>query len=105
MQKRYKRVHCKDGFSVSIQAHDGAYCTPRIDDAPSYTEVELGFPSHKDELIMRYAESPKNPTETVYGYVPAIEVYWLLTKHGGVVEGEVPVGIPVYETSHPRSER
>ena len=105
MAKRYKRVHCKDGFSVSIQAHDGAYCCPRTDDAPSYTEVELGYPSHKDELIMRYAEEPSRPTDTVYGYVPSTEVYILLTKHGGIVNGEVPSGIPYYENTHPRRRK
>ena len=40
-----KRVQCADGFSMSVQAHDGAYCRPRIDGADFYIDVEVGFPS------------------------------------------------------------
>ena len=42
------------------------------------------------------AENPSAPTETVYGYVPVSDVYLLISKHGGVVSGEVPLGVPVY---------
>ena len=100
--RRYKRVVCKDGFEVSVQAHDGAYCCPRRDDAEFYTEVELGFPSQEDDLIIRYAEQPSKPTGTIYAYVPVNTVYLLLTKHGGMESGEVPSGIPVYGESHGR---
>ena len=51
MQRKCKRVKCKDGFEVSIQADSGAYCCPRSDAAERYIEVELGFPSCKDDLI------------------------------------------------------
>ena len=36
-----KRLHCNDGFSMSVQAHDGAYCSPRVDPADTdyYFEV------------------------------------------------------------------
>ncbi|MED5369002.1 MAG: hypothetical protein VX978_05865 [Pseudomonadota bacterium] len=40
-----QQVVCADGFSMSVQAHNGAYCSPRIDNAESYDEVEVGFPS------------------------------------------------------------
>ena len=102
--KNNKRVVCKDGFSVSIQADEGKYCEPRVDNA-TYTSVELGYPSEGDWIIAKYAEQPNHPTETVYGYVPVETVYLLLTKHGGVESGEVPKGVPVYENTHPRRER
>ena len=98
MAKRNRRVVCKDGYSVSIQAHDGAYCHPRKDGALRYSEVELGYPNQSDSLIDHLAETP-NLTDTVYGYVPVNTVYLLLTKHKGVIEGDVPAGVPVYAGS------
>jgi hypothetical protein len=94
-QRNYKRVECEDGFSISIQAGDGKYCQPRADDA-FYLEVELGYPSQPDYLIHSFADDKDDPTGTVYGYVPVDTVYLLLTKHGGVIGGEVPRGVPVY---------
>jgi hypothetical protein len=37
-----------------------------------------------------YAEDPDNPTETVYGWVPAGIIKAILIKHNGIQEGEVP---------------
>jgi len=88
-----KQVVCKDGFKMSVQANDSAYCSPRINNAERYTSVEIGFPSEKEELIMNFAESADDPTETVYGYVPVTVVNSVLVKHGGMVSGEVPNGI------------
>ena len=105
MGKQYKKVLCNDGFTVSIQAGDGKYSNPRIDEALSYTEVELGYPSHPDPLIIKYAEMGDRPTDTVYPYVPSTEVYLLLISHGGIDSGEVPPGIPLYEHTHPWREK
>ena len=100
--KRNKRVVCADGFTISVQAHDGAYCTPRASDAEQYTEVELGYPSEPEELIMDwmevFGENP-DPLDSVYPYVPVNVVTNVIVKHGGMVEGEVPPGvIPVPES-------
>ena len=38
-----------------------------------------------DELIIKYAEDPDEPTGTVYGYVPVDIVQQLMDKHGGIV--------------------
>ena len=95
--KRYKRVHCKDGFSMSVQAHDGAYCTPRTNTAKSYTEVEVGYPNRMEPLLQQYCEDPDRPCDTVYGYVPATTVSLIITKHGGLVNGEVPNGVLLYD--------
>ena len=81
-----KRLHCKDGFSMSVQAHDRAHCSPRVDPADTdyYFKVEVGFPSEREELLMEYAEDYDNPTETVYGYVPVEVVQQVIEKHRGI---------------------
>lgn len=76
---------CNDGYEISIQASANHYSNPRVDGASEYTEVELGFPNQKDDLIMEYAEDPDYPTCTVYGYVPIEVVDKLMEKHGGIV--------------------
>jgi len=90
MKKNFKFVYFKSGFGVSIQAKETYYCTPRDNFGP-YTEVELGFPTGPEPLIIGYADEPDRPTETVYGYVPAGIVKALIIKHGGIEEGEIPL--------------
>jgi hypothetical protein len=90
---RNRQVVCADGFTMSVQAHNGAYCTPRMSGAAKYEEVEVGFPSQEEELLMRWAEEPDKPTQTVYGYVPVQVVTNVLAKHGGIVDGEIPKGV------------
>lgn len=89
----FKRVGCADGFSMSVQAHDGSYCHPRRGGAEIYESVEVGFPSAPEPLLMEWAESPDSPTETVYGWVPVDVVRRVIEKHGGLTEGEVPPGV------------
>ena len=90
---RNKRVICADGFEMSVQAHRGAYCSPRTDNAEKYTSVEIGFPSKEEPMIMEYCDEPGAPLNTVYGYVPVQTVTNVIAKHGGIVEGEVPRGV------------
>ena len=94
-----KRVVCDDGFTMSVQANSTAYCSPRIDDASAYHEVEIGYPSHAEPLILEYAETPDKPTDTVYGYVPRDRVMLVVMKHGGQVGGDMPNGIPILPPS------
>lgn len=77
-----KRIVCADGFSLSVQATEGAYCSPRRSIGP-WHEVEVGFPSASPELILQYAEDKGRPTETVYGYVDIDLVEQLIELHGG----------------------
>jgi hypothetical protein len=86
---RYAAIVCSDGFRMSVQADDAKYCTPRNDNGP-YTHAEVGFPSQYDMHLQPYAEEPKTPTETVYGYVPAIVIRLCIESHGGQVDGELP---------------
>lgn len=95
--KKHKRVHCKDGFSMSVQADEGSYCKPRINGATTYMEVEVGFPNRMEPLLFDYCEDPTRPCDTVYGYVPANVVSLIITKHGGLVEGTVPNGVLLYD--------
>lgn len=79
------RIHCKDGYNVSIQANYGAYCEPRIDDSTDgYTKVELGYPSSIDEEFKPYAESAFDWSNTVYAYVPVDIVNKVIERHGGI---------------------
>ena len=88
----YKRIECKDGFSMSIQAGEGHYCDPRDNIGP-YNSVECGFPSEYEELIIAYAEARHEPTKTVYGWVPVGVVTNVIAKHGGMIDGTVPEGV------------
>ena len=92
-RRMYERVLCKDGFEVSIQANETSYCSPRTNNADKYEEVELGFPSMSEDLILDWAEDKDRPTETVYGYVPVKVVNLMIAKHGGVVSGDAPPGV------------
>ena len=71
--RKYERIVCNDGFSMSVQAFDGAYCHPRglLNDANEYTHFEVGFPTSDEITFLSYAEDESNPTETVYPYVRA----------------------------------
>ena len=88
-------VVCNDGFTMSVQANDGAYCKPREDypDTP-YTHVEIGSPSSKPvtlELLER-AElfNTEDYTQTVYSYVPVEIVQKEIDAHQGLAEGCLP---------------
>ena len=91
------KIICADGFSMSVQASGTAYCTPRKTGAVRYSEVEIGFPSSREDLLLEYAEDQGNPTETIYGWVPANIVSLVIVKHGGIVEGQLPAGVPYLE--------
>lgn len=80
------RVVFADGESVSVQASEYTYCSPRENEGPYY-QVELGFPSCKPSgVIMQYCEDGENPTDTVYGYVPINFVAAWIDSHGGIKE-------------------
>lgn len=78
-----KRVTCKDGFEMSVQASKYHYCSPRIDAGP-WDEVEVGYPSQAEATLIPYAEDKDKPTQTVYGYVPVDVVEQVIEAHGGL---------------------
>ena len=77
-------VVCNDGFTMSVQVGRGLYCSPRIDESDYYHEVEVDYPSEREELLMPYVEDETIPTNTVYGYVPIEVVNEVIRKHGGI---------------------
>jgi hypothetical protein len=79
-----QRLECADGFTMSVQASSGHYCSPREDKAWPYSMFEIGYPSRKEQLITEYAESPGQYTDTVYGWVPVDVVEAVIAKHGGL---------------------
>ena len=81
-----KRLHCNDGFSMSVQAHDGAYCAPRVDHTETdyYFEVEVGFPSEREELLMVYVGGSAVPADAVVSFVCVEVVQEVIKKHGGI---------------------
>ncbi len=82
MKQINKRTVCPDGFSISIQANEYAYCEPRQDFGP-YTEVELGYPSDiPPDYILKYSENDDDYTQTIYAYVPLELVIKMLAEHG-----------------------
>ena len=98
--KLHPLVVCADGFSMSVQANGGAYCSPRANNAERYDAVEIGFPNKSEPLLLQYMEggysedgAEPDPTQSVYPYVPSSVVNLVLAKHGGMVAGEVPPGV------------
>ena len=99
MNKRVnKQIVCADGFAMSVQASTSAYSTPRSNKGP-YTEAEVGYPNAEEALLMGYAEDASCPTNTVYAYVPSSVISLVCAKHGGIVEGDLPEGIPYLKAS------
>lgn len=93
----FKKIVCKDGFEVSVQAGEWLYCEPREEARKhtKYTQVECGFPSAHEPLLEPYKDglSGSDPTQSVYGYVPVHIVELVIMGHGGIVSGQLPGGV------------
>ena len=96
---------CADGFKISIQASQYHYCTPREDGQIDYKQVELGYPSKEEEMILDFAEDPDDPTSTVYGYVPVEVVDKMLEKHGGITAYKSPRSGNIVKITDGKCER
>jgi hypothetical protein len=95
-------IKCKDGFTMSVQADDGAYCEPReAYPIRKYTQVECGYPSSMPmtKELREYAEmcGTDQYTETVYPYVPIAIVQAELDAHGGITEGRLPSNVEAFD--------
>ena len=78
------RLVLADGVSLSVQASEYSYSSPRDNKGP-YTKVEVGFPSETPpEAWKDFAEDWDNPTNTVYGYIPLTMVMLYIGAHGGI---------------------
>ena len=83
-----KRTICKDGVSLSVQANQYAYCSPR-EDGDLHYQKEVGYitdingkPVTPPETWKQYADGDF-PSD-VYGYVPVELIEAFITEHGGV---------------------
>jgi len=75
-----------DGTTMSVQASNFHYCSPRIDTHYwNYEEFEIGFPSVEIDELMPYVEDESCPTDTVYAYVPVSVIEAVIESRGGVV--------------------
>lgn len=74
---------------MSIQASPYHYCDKQVkfmeDKTPYFTEWEIGFPSVQVDELMRYAENPNEPTNTVYGWVPSVVIVDIIKRYGGTI--------------------
>ena len=83
------RIKCSDGFSLSVQVHFGAYCSPRDGIGPDWSTAEIGYPSERPtDEVMAHAEDPETPTDTVYGHVPMYLIDQLVELHGGIAKDQ-----------------
>lgn len=84
MKMQMPRIHCVDGTSLSVQASDGHYCSPRNNSGP-YSCVEVGFiDTDVPPSWIEYAEDPENPKGTIFSYIPIELVCFYIAGHGGI---------------------
>ena len=86
------RIHCKDGFNISIQVSNGNNCANENGVRIFGTDwklVEWGFPSEQIDAKKYNAENyleeeEIDTTQTVGGYVEIELMDQLLQEHGGI---------------------
>ena len=81
------RIYCVDGFNISIQCHNGSYCSSENGTRSfgyNWKLLEWGFPSENDDLLKDSAEDPNNVISTVGGYVDINILQELIDNHGGI---------------------
>lgn len=80
-----ERLTCKDGFTMSLQASQYHYSSPRETGAPFYSAVEIGYPQAPDGSERRLRTLREyNDGWSVYGYVPIDKVNRIIHRHGGL---------------------
>lgn len=93
------RIHCNDGFNISFQIHNGAYCSSENGYRTlghTIKDVEFGYPSRDEELLKKYAEDENCLTQTV-GCLPIEIAQQIVIKHGGI-DWEKTVSIEQFNT-------
>ena len=76
-------IKCTDGFTMSVQASEHHYSTPRTDTTTAYVEYEVGYPSQREELLMPFHECEDS---TEFCWVPAEVLIQVILKHGGMTD-------------------
>lgn len=85
------RIYCKDGFNISIQIHDGAYCSSENGYRTFgmiWKEVEWGYPSEPIDAIRYNCEDSDKGNDatmnSIGSYVSLDLMEELLNQHGGI---------------------
>ena len=91
MKELNPRIKCTNGISLSVQANQYTYCSPRIDELPTWNDydlVEVGFITDDNGEEIAPPESWRQyagdgfPSD-VYGYVPTSMVEKFIEDNGG----------------------
>lgn len=80
------RIHCNDGFGISLQIHNSNYCSSENGYRTlghTIKTVEFGYPNQDEELLKEYAECHEDVTTTV-GQLPIDVAQQIIDKHGGI---------------------
>ena len=87
------QIECNDGFHISVQASEFAYCMPRVTADVEYDKFECGYPSAAVPELAEWKDGDvdTDDTDTVYGYVPVAVIVALVEKHGGI---KGPLNLP-----------
>lgn len=81
---RNPTIFCKDGTTLSVQASESHYCTPRNNDGP-WTNMEVGFPSIQvPDTWLPFADGDGITHTDVYGWVPIEMIEDFINQHGGI---------------------
>ena len=72
-------IKCKDGTTLSVQASEGHYCSPRTDTGP-YSEVEVWCITDSPTPVTEFEYDSEDPS----AYVPITSVVAFIDNHGGM---------------------
>jgi len=75
-------VICKSGLTMSVQASETHYCSPKNNVGP-YSRVEVGFPSRRVMALMPYRDWAPGRPARIFSYVPVTVVATVIEKNGG----------------------
>ncbi len=81
------RLVANDGFSISVQVHNGNYCASENgvrEFGYKFRLVEWGFPSEEIDAVKFNAEDSENVKNTVGAYVEVELIDELINQHGGL---------------------
>jgi hypothetical protein len=98
-------VYAKDGFYVSLQIHNGNYCSSENGYRKlghTWERVEFGFPSEDDVLLHEYSESfgfKKESAVGTVGSIPVSVLEELFAKRGGI-DWEKTISVEEYESQN-----
>jgi len=66
------RIVCKDGVSLSVQASQSHYCSPRMDNSDYYLDVEVGYPSVRPPSSWKEYYDGEWQEEGIFGWMKRV---------------------------------